>query len=492
MGQAVTGQVAAGHALAGPAGGAAARPAGGAMRTHVPIGLVVCVLFGLFVAMAFTGPGAVERLLFPAVSVGIGFWLLHKGRREDYLAFTFWLFMLTPFLRRLVDLHAGYVQVNLLMLAPVAVGGLCAGPVIQGLRSRPYAYSALFALVFACIAYGLVLAMLYGRFAAGAFDAIRWAVPPFLGLLVALDPERRAGYQATLIRTMTLGMSVMGTYGIFQYVMAPAWDTYWMKESALVSIGLPEPYMIRVFSTMNSPATVAGFLAVGLLWVVPASGSARLPAIGIGLITLLLTLLRTFWLGLILDFLFLVVFGASARARLSILVGVVCIPLVLLGVAQIPQGAEIINTRLDSMSNVQNDGSFIDRANEYSDFFYRDLPDAPFGIGLGANGAYQSYGDARATRVVDGAIMEVGLALGVFGGGLYFLTILATCAIVVWNSIRSRDTFLSSCAGVVFSLTLLLVSGTTTAGEVGVLFWLSAGFCLMARPAPSPLLASRR
>ena len=454
---------------------------------------IVIMLFAAWAAASTVGLGGPLRPVFPAVTALLGAWLLSNGRREDYLAFVLWTFMLTPFLRRIVDLHAGWAQLNLLMLAPYTTAAVCIWPLAKTMWARGFAYSSLFAIVLACAGYGLVVATVDGRLLSAGFDVLRWAVPPCLGLFIASDPDRQEAYRDVVLRTMSVALVVLSAYGIAQFILAPRWDTLWMIESKLLSIGFPKPFEIRVFGTMNSPASLAGYLMAGLLWIVPSRSVMRPVSIGLGLVALLLTLVRTAWLGLAVGVVFLVLLGASARARLSIVVGVFCLPIVLLGVAQIPTGADIINTRLASLSEVGNDTSFLDRSSEYSDFFNYVLPQAPLGSGFGTNGAYQGYVDSHsAAAIVDGAILEIGAALGVFAGGAYLLAILATSAIACWNSVRSRDTFLSSCGAIVAALTLSLIAGTVTIGEGGILFWLAAGFCLARQPgrAAAPRFAT--
>jgi hypothetical protein len=457
----------------------AGRPSG----TVFGIYPIIIVLFAVWLAMAQVGLGGVGRPLFPAAAAVVAALLLHANRRADYITFILWLFMLTPFLRRMVDLHAGWSQVNLLMLAPYMAGILCAWPVAKTLYSRGFAYSMLFGIVFASVIYGVIIASFDGRWMSGSFDALRWLVPPIFGLFVAMDAERQTEYRGAVVRAMLIGLIVMSAYGVYQFIVAPPWDTFWMRESKLLSIGYPQPFQIRVFGTMNSPASLAVFLMAGLLWGIPAQSALRPVAIGAGLIGLLLTLVRTSWLGLVVGVAYLVVFGASARARLSIAIAIFCLPLVVLGIEQIPTGAELINTRIASLSTVSNDTSFLDRSSEYVQFFENTLPQAPFGAGLGATGSYQSYLAANtATVLLDGAVMEIGVPLGVFAGGAYLLAILAAAGIACWNSIRSGDTFLSSCGAIVASLSLSLIAGNIAVGEAGIIFWLATCFCLAPPP----------
>lgn len=444
---------------------------------------IIVIFFALWLAMSQVGLGGVGRPVFPAAAAVIAALLLHTNRRADYVTFVLWLFMLTPFLRRVVDLHAGWAQVNLLMLAPYAAGIMCAWPVAKTLYTRGFAYSLLFGVVFAAVIYGVIVATFDDRWMSGSFDALRWLVPPIFGLFVAMDAERQPEYRATVVRAMLIALIVLSIYGVYQFIVAPPWDTFWMRESKLLSIGFPQPFQIRVFGTMNSPASLAVFLMAGLLWAIPARSAIRPVAIGAGLIGLLLTLVRTSWLGLVVGVAYLVVFGASARARLSIAIAIFCLPLVVLVIEQIPTGADIINTRIASLSTVSNDTSALDRSSEYVQFFENMLPQAPFGAGFGATGSYQAYLTANtATVLLDGAIMEIGVPLGVFAGGAYLLAILAAAGIACWNSIRSGGNFLSSCGAIVASLSLSLIAGNIAVGEAGIIFWLAVCFCLAPVP----------
>ena len=447
--------------------------------------LIVIALFVFWLVITQAGLGGISRPVFPVAAAVVGALLLYADRRADYVTFILWLFMLTPFLRRVVDLHAGWSQVNLLMLAPYAAGILCAWPVAKALYTRGFAYSVIFATIIAAVIYGVIVATFDDRWLSGSFDALRWVVPPLFGLFVATDPERQQEYRATVMRTMLIALIALSIYGVYQFIVAPPWDTFWMRESRLLSIGNPDPLQIRVFSTMNAPASLAVYLMAGLLLAIPSSSPIRPISIAAGVVGLLLTLVRTSWLGLVVGVAYLLVFGASARARLSIAIAIFCLPLIVLAIEQIPTGAEIINTRISSLSEVSNDASALDRVSEYVQFFENTLPQAPFGAGFGATGSYQAYVSANtATVLLDGAIMEIGIPLGIFVGGAYLLAVLAAGVSACWRSIGSGDTFLSSCGAIVASLSLSLIAGNVAVGESGIIFWLATGFCLT--PALKP------
>ena len=83
------------------------------------IGIIVLALMGLV-----PGLGKVVTLVFPIASLGVGFFLF--GRYPIlYLGYTWWLWFLTPFVRRLADFNGGYVEPSPILLSPVLVTALC-------------------------------------------------------------------------------------------------------------------------------------------------------------------------------------------------------------------------------------------------------------------------------------------------------------------------------------------------------------------------------
>src|SRR5689334_9014489 len=94
---------------------------GAAGPSSVPRGsplLRQALILGAIAALALpaaTPAAGVARLSFPAGAALIAGWLAARGRLNAYVTFCLWLFLLTPFVRRLADAHAGYVQGSTLM-----------------------------------------------------------------------------------------------------------------------------------------------------------------------------------------------------------------------------------------------------------------------------------------------------------------------------------------------------------------------------------------
>ncbi len=430
--------------------------------------------------LAGAGVGAVLRLVLPAGAMFLGGYFLLTDRRAALLELALWLFMVTPGIRRLVDYSAGWDVVNIIMLAPYCASMMCVLPALKGLFTQRFPYSFLFALLLACVVYALLLALIGGRVFAGVYDSLRWAVPPCVGLLVALDTGRREEYRDIVQRALTIGAVLMSAYAVYQYLFVPPWDAFWMNNVEMDSIGTPEPFLIRVFSTMNSPGSMATFLMCGVLMILPSRGLLRWPALGMAATAILLSIVRAVWLGTALGFIFVLFAGRGWRVRGSILAAILVLFVALSALTQVPEAAVMINARLESLTSLSGDTSATDRSNSYRDFFNYRLARDPFGRGLAISGTYSTYMDQGETMIIDGAVIEIGTAMGVIGGILYLAAVLALVAVCLRAGLRAEDGFTTGCAAAVFSATTLLTSGTITVGESGFIFWLAAGFCLSA------------
>src|SRR5262249_51789172 len=157
-------------------------------------------------------------------------------------------------------------------------------------------------------------------------------------------------------------LPVVGVYAVYQYVAPLNWDIFWMQYAPIPSIGQPMPYEVRVFATMNSPASFATFTAIGLFLI---SFSKRpwlaLPALPAAL-GLLLSLYRTAWLSLALCMLFCLVFSDTRRRAGLILVG---LGIALLMAVLLTPFGDVVADRLSTLGEGSQDGSAQERLEEF-------------------------------------------------------------------------------------------------------------------------------
>ena len=115
--------------------------------------VLVAVVFGRFLLV---GRGSMLNMLFPILTLAIGVQLYYL-QPQLYLGYCWWLWFLTPEIRRMADLQGGYTAINPLMLAPLLVSGLT---LITAIRRSPMLGSKSlvgFVPVILAMAYGTVV-----------------------------------------------------------------------------------------------------------------------------------------------------------------------------------------------------------------------------------------------------------------------------------------------------------------------------------------------
>ena len=432
-------------------------------------------------APAVTPAAGLERHLFPAAVTVVAGWLAARRRFAAYATFCLWLFMLTPLVRRLVDLHAGYVQGNDLMLAPYLALVWSAGALPRFFLARGGRAQWPFAAVFAAILYGFVLAAAQGRSLPAVLDLLRWAMPPLLACAIiargAADPEAWRQLCRELGALALLALPLLGLYGLYQFVVAPAWDAAWMLNTGMWSIGLPYPFQIRVFGTMNSPASLAYFLQALILIALTLRSPLRWVGVGLGAAALAVSLVRSAWVGLAVGLVLLPLL-APLRVRASFLV-LMAGALILAPVAlSSPQVEKLVSERVQSLTDLGTDQSVAVRSQGYAQTL-DETSRRPWGEGLGIVNVAASYSDR--VRVIDGGPIEVVLSLGVVAGFIYLGAVGALLLVALLRAISGDDGGITSAARVIALVQILaLYSLNSLTGEIGMLFWASVAVIIAA------------
>ena len=197
------------------------------VRTHARNGsrtylafLPLAALLGLIgvTALGLVGGGAsVLQLAFPVMAVGVGaLWLAQ--RPVGYLSYAWWLWFLTPEVRRLVDNQAGYTEASLIMVAPFLVSCLAALPTVTNLHHFPRRYRLPFALIVLGLGYSYGVGVLIGSVFGATFDLLNWLAPIVLGAYLLVTTHRLKAQRRALERTFTWGLLVLGLYGLYQFL----------------------------------------------------------------------------------------------------------------------------------------------------------------------------------------------------------------------------------------------------------------------------------
>lgn len=424
------------------------------------------------------GVGAAEplQLAYPAAAVGAGVLLLWR-KPALYTGFMWWLWFLTPEVRRLVDFEAGWTTSSPIMLTPFLVTGLALLTVAVNLYKLPKHYWLPYALAFFGLLYSYGVGLLMNGVVGATFDLLNWLVPVassvYVLVYIPLFPKLLRVVQGAFL----WGVLVMGVYGLIQFFFMPAWDAYWMQSAPISTIGLPFPYEVRVFSTLNASGPFAIVMMVGLLLLLGTEGVLRWPVFVMGLASFLLSLVRSAWGGWILGLLFFA-FELPNRLRLQLLAALVVVGVIAFPVLSTGPLAETIGTRFDSLRNIQNDMSFRARFALYADSA-NYIFDNPLGQGLGSTGvATKLQSTDPALLNLDSGILAILYTMGLLGSAYYGFGMFLLLLIAM--RIPRKTLFEKAFWSIIIAALSQIVFGNNMVGVAGMTFWFFLGFYLCA------------
>jgi len=416
------------------------------------------------IGTALLGPslGGLSRPGF-VMACGVVGWLAWRREPAAHLQAALVLFAFSPLVRRIVDLQIGYEQLGLMLIGPLLAILVPAIHLPQLLERRAIPSHRIWPLgiVAASVVYAGMLSMAQGDWNNAASGMLKWLAPLLYAATLMLSVEREEMVDAST-SAFAFILPIIGVYAVYQYVAPLNWDIFWMRYAPIPSIGQPLPFEVRVFATMNSPATFATFTAIGLFLI----GFSKRPWLALpalpAALGLLLSLYRTAWLSLAIGILFCLMFSATRRRAGVILVGIGIA--VLLAVVLTPFG-DVVADRLSTLSEGSQDGSAQERLEEFVTLW--NLPDSSlFGSGF----TITDVGAAGAMPV-DGMIVACWLSMGIVVGG-FCLTALCWA---IGNAIVAAWTDLSADAVMIGALAmgalLQLPLANMTSGENGFFFW---------------------
>ena len=449
--------------------------------------LAVLILVGTLLlpyGLVQASPGVV-RLLFPGYALVVSLVVLNRWPTA-YPALCVGFAAFAPFLRRLADFQAGFVQFNPILLAPLVVLIPALPSLFRRILTPGATLAAPLALMVGCVFYGSMLALFSGKIVQGLYEPGLWLLPPALATFVMERPAELGAIRRALTQTLMVVVPVISVYGVLQYVSPQPWDIIWMQNVDNATFGRPVPYEVRVFSMLNSPGTAGMFTSYALL-VLCGSGIFGMLVGLASLPLLLLTVIRTAWLGAAAGLVAMMLL-APAKHRIQ-LAGVFVAAFVGLGAllssSFIPVSiSNMLSDRVQTFTNLSTDGSASDRKDTYASFYNR-FAESPLGEGFGANGSATAASQKRALVALDSGFLEIFLTFGLPVGLVYMYFICAVCA-AAWRGLRlSRGAFSSYYAVLVATIVIMPLT-LSIVGETGALQWTPIGLLLAvaaAKPA---------
>ncbi|NEU71175.1 O-antigen ligase domain-containing protein [Hassallia byssoidea VB512170] len=438
------------------------------------------VIFGfLLICLAcYVGPTASLRLIYPiaAFVTAIFLYLRHPIL---YLGFTWWMWFLSALFTRLVDLQVGWDFTRQMLVAPYLVVFVSIATLFRYLPSAYRQGGLPFILAFAGVFYGFLIGLVHNQPVPVARSLLDWLTPLLFGFHLFINWRDYPSYRQNIQRTFLWCVLILGVYGIYQFVVAPEWDRYWLVKSLQTSSsGNPEPFGMRVWSTMHSIGPFGATMQAGLLLLFTRSGPLIFPASAAGYLSFLLAQTRTNWGGWLFG---MIMIMGSVKARIQmrlitiILVMIVCVAPLL----TIEPISSVVSKRVETFVNLQEDGSFRDRSSSYD----RNLSVAlsnTLGNGFGNTWKVNEKTGQIEVFVIDSGILDMFFTLGWFGA-IPYLGGLILIIYQVFKYTESRfDSFLSAARAIGFTAFAQLIIGSGMLSIAGMILW---GFLAMAMAA---------
>ena len=451
-------------------------------RLHATMGWTVILVFCCIVAiLLLLGRGGTLNFVFPVIGTAVGA-LLFVTNLRLFLGFAWWLWFLTPEVRRLADFQDGWNPVNPLMLTPLLVSGITVVTVVR--RAPALTQKRLFGFVpiLLALAYGTLVGIVTTGIAVALYSLLIWAVPVLMAIHVAIHSDDYPAHSSTLTAVFGWGAFAMGAYGLIQYFFAPPWDAHWMLASGQLTQGNPYPGEIRVFSTMNSSGPFAFVISAGLLLLLIGGGRLRLPMAAFACAALMLSLVRAAWLGAALGFIYIL---SCLRGRHRLQASAfACSAALVLGVTFMSATVgEVIAKRFETLYNLENDGSYQLRQEFYTEFLSHAVTNI-IGDGIGSTSyvtRFNNYGEIGSGFYGDSGIMQVPFVLGWPGSFLYVGGIALLMRHGFARQVPRDDLFFAASKAIVLTVLVEMVFENTLINVMGACFFTFLGMCLSAQ-----------
>lgn len=404
------------------------------------------------------GAGKLLNLAFPAGSFAVGVFL-YRRYPLLYVGFTWWMFFLTPLLRRLVDYRSGFTEPSPILLAPFLVAIVTLATFYRHLP-RSYHQGGL-PFVLCCVGtfYGFLIALIKLPPIAAIIALLNWLAPILFGFHLFVSWEDYPSYRQNMQRIFVWCVLLTGAYGVYQYIVAPVWDREWLINTELfTSMGSPVPFGLRVWSTMNSILPFATVMMAGLIVLLSSHGALRIPASIVGYLALLLSTVRTAWGGWVIAFITHTM-SLKATSQMRLIISIVVLAICVFPLATIEPFSSVIQSRFSSFSNLSEDTSFNDRSTLYATVLNQAL------------GEFIGYGIGSTSAGFDSGIMDILLSLGWFGtipylGGMLMLFL----KLFQSREVRS-DPFASAARAISLGILPMLIGGSVMAALAGMVLW---------------------
>lgn len=412
--------------------------------------------------LLLAGSGNILNLAFPAGSLAVSI-LLYFRAPILYVGFIWWICLLSPLVRRLADYRGSFTDPSPILLTPYLVILVTLVTLRHHLPKAYHQGGLPFLMAFAGICYAMLTGLILNPPVKVLVATLEWLAPAMFGFHLFVNWHRYLEYRQSLQRVIVWAIFIMGVYGIIQYLIAPEWDRVWLIATNLKTMGKPEPLGLRVWSTLNSPEPFAAIMAGCLLLLFTIESKLRLPVSIVGYLSFLLCAVRSGWLGWLAG-LFSLILSLKSQLQMRLIITIMVIAIGVIPLTTIEPFAQLINSRLETFSSLENDQSAIERQESYSTL---------------RNSALTSFvGQGISGQRLDSAILSMLFELGWIGTIGYAGGILLLAFKLFQTQLARSDPFIGSAKAIVISALVRFPVNVPMLGASGLLLWTFLGIGL--------------
>jgi hypothetical protein len=419
-------------------------------------------------ASLFAG-GKILNLAFPSGALLVGAFLYFRYPLL-YVGFTWWIWFLSPLVRRMADYRGSFTDPSPILLTPYLVTLLSLVTVLRHLPTLRRQGGLPFLLSLSGVFYSFLIGIINVPPAFVFKSLLDWLTPIAFGCHLFLQWQDYPLYRQNIQRVFLWCVLLTGSYGVFQYLSPFEWDKVWLanitEQLGIVTFGKPEPLGIRVWSTMHGPLVFASVMGSGLLLLLSRTGALFLPATAVGYLSFLLSLARTAWLGWIIGILILLTsLKQSLQIRLFMIILVVGICTVSL--SMIEPFSEVIGNRVSSLADVKSDNSVNERLGSYQGITDKALTNF---LGDGLTSGPGS----------DSGVIDILIRLGWLGGACYVTGL----GLLLFQSVKvdglDSDLFAKTAHAIALGTFAQMPLGSVSIALPGMILWSFLGIKLAA------------
>ncbi len=423
--------------------------------------IVIAIFVAISLASLVVAPQFLN-LIIPATAVLVGLFL-YNNSPLTYIGFTWWIWFLSPFVRRLADYHSTYTEPSPILLAPYLVTLISALTFMQKSIKFENKIDICFLLAFLGTIYALFIGLVRSPYTSVLTGFLEWSCPIFFGFYLYSKWREYPSLKQYTQNIFLWCVLLTGFYGVFQYLVLPDWDRVWLETNILMTesaraFGDPEPLRIRVWSTMNSPGVYSQVMMAGLLLILSFKSSLNLPATAAGYLSFLLSLVRSAWLGWLVGLMLLFSSLKSSlqiRLVLTLTIALMCaVPLI-----SLEPFSDLVVERLQTFTTLESDGSANARIGHYSRL-----------VGV-ASSHFLGSGFGYGHGLLDSGILDLILTLGWLGGSLYAGGVFLILVRLFRDRSLKDDTFAGASLAISFGLIIQMLFGSIMTGLPGMILW---------------------